>query len=38
MKPTTQNKELLVVEEGGTFSYHWALKGKAGSKIRENLC
>jgi hypothetical protein len=22
-----QNEELLIVEAGGTYSYHWALKG-----------
>jgi hypothetical protein len=22
-----QNEELLIVEVGGTYSYHWALKG-----------
>jgi hypothetical protein len=26
-KPTIQNEELLVVEAGETYSYHWALKG-----------
>jgi hypothetical protein len=30
-KPTNthcgQNTELLIVETGGTYSYHWALKG-----------
>jgi hypothetical protein len=24
---TIQNEELLMVEVGGTYSYHWALKG-----------
>jgi hypothetical protein len=25
--PYMQNEELLTVEAGGTYSYHWALKG-----------
>jgi hypothetical protein len=31
MKPinklSEQNEELLITEAGGTYSYHWALKG-----------
>jgi hypothetical protein len=26
-KLVTQNEEMLIVEAGGTDSYHWALKG-----------
>jgi hypothetical protein len=26
-KPTIKNEELLIVEAGGTYSYHWTLKG-----------
>jgi hypothetical protein len=25
--PCGQNAELLIVKAGGTYSYHWALKG-----------
>jgi hypothetical protein len=26
-KPSIPNEELLIVEAGGTYRYHWALKG-----------
>jgi hypothetical protein len=25
--PYIQNEELMIVEAGGTYNYHWALKG-----------
>jgi hypothetical protein len=25
--PTGQNAELLIINAGGSYSYHWALKG-----------
>lgn len=28
-----QNTELLIVKEGGTYSYHWSLKGKSNKEF-----